>query len=99
MPSRHKRKRHRRTAEATAPAPESQGGWGAGYPTSLSDLVLLRKAINEGWPVPFQVRLAIVSELGGEIKSPDVRRALSVARSFLAMDRANICNETLGRAG
>ena len=89
MPSRKKRKRDRRRAEATAQAPKTQGGWGAGLPTSRDDLVLLQQAINEDWPVPDKVRQAIVRELGEEIESSEVRRVLSVARSFLAMSSAN----------
>ena len=74
-----------------------RGGWGAGAPTSLSDLVLLRRAINEDWPIPDNVRRAIVGELEDEIESPDVRRLLSVARSFLAMDSSNIRAERARR--
>lgn len=96
MPSRRKRKRQRRNAEATAKGPGTCRGWGQGAPTSLSDLVLLRRAINENWPVPYNVRLAIVGELEAEIESPDVRRVLSVARSFLAMEGANIRAERIG---
>jgi hypothetical protein len=90
MPSRRKRKRQRRNAEATANGPGTRGGWGQGLPTTLSDLVWLRRAINEDWPVAADVRQAIVGELEAEINSPDVRRLISVARSFLAMEDANI---------
>ncbi len=98
MSSRRKRKRERRRAEATAKGPESRGGWGKGVPRTLSDLVLLRRAINEDWLVPDNVRQSIVRELAAEIKSPDVRRCLSVARTFLAMDSANIRAERFGPA-
>ena len=90
MPSRRKRKRERRKAEATAHCPGTCGGWGGGLPTTLDDLVLLRRAINEDWPVPPNVRRAIVDELAGEISSLGVRRAFSVIRTFLTMDRANL---------
>ncbi len=94
--SRKKRKRDRRRAEATAKAPKTQGGQGGGIPTSRADLVLLRQAINEDWPVPDKVRQVIVRELGDEIESSEVRWVLSVARSFLAMESANIRAEKIG---
>ena len=91
MPSRRKRKRERRKAEATAHSPGTCGGWGDGLPTTLSDLVLLRRAINEDWPVPDNVRQAICDELAEEeLESSEVRRLISVVRTFLAMDRANM---------
>jgi hypothetical protein len=90
MPSRRKRKRERRKAEATANAPASKGGWGQGVPTRLSDLVLLRRSINEDWPIPAPVRQAIVDELGAELGTPDLRRTASILRAFLAMERANL---------
>ena len=91
MPSRKKRKRYRqRIAEATAKTPRTCGGWGQGVPTTRSDLVLLSHAINEDWPVPENVRLAIVAELGGEIGTKDARRFLAVTRVFLAMQAANL---------
>ena len=88
MSSRRKRKRDRPKAEATVESPKALGGWGNGLPTSLSDLVLLRRAINDGWPVPAMVRAAIMSELENEIQSTDRRRMLSVAKTLLVMERA-----------
>jgi len=96
MTSRRKRKRERRKTEATAQRPETPGGWGQGLRNTLCDLVLLRRAINEDWPVPCDVRRAIVGELECDIESPDVRRRLSAARSFLAMEGANIRAEKIG---
>ena len=58
-------------------------------PTSLSDLVLLRRAINQDWPVSAAVRQAIVDELGEGLESNDVRRTISIARTFIAMDWAS----------
>lgn len=95
MPSRKKRKRYRLRTAATASGPGTCGGWGQGLPTSRSDLVLLRKAINQDWPVPDNVRLAIVGELNCEIGSPDGHWFLAVARSFVAMEAANIRDENL----
>ena len=96
MPSRRKRKRERRKAEATARCPGTLGGWGQGLPTSLADLVLLRRAINENWPVPENVRRAIIGELESEIGHSDGRRSLSIARSFIDMEGANIRAEKNG---
>lgn len=96
MPSRCKRKRERRKAEATAHSPGTCGGWGDGVPTALADLVMLRRAINEDWPVPVSVRQAIIDELGTEIESSESRRVLSVVRSFLTMESANIRAERMG---
>ena len=65
-------------------------------PTSLTDLALLRRAINEDWPVPDNVRRAIVGELVDETESSDGRRKLSVVLSFLAMHGANVRAESIG---
>jgi hypothetical protein len=54
----------------------------------------LRHAIRDGWTVPQNVRRAIVGELAAEFVSgfglSDSRRVLSIARAFLAMDRADL---------
>jgi uncharacterized protein (UPF0147 family) len=76
--------------------PETYGGWGEGLPTSLSDLVLLRRAINEDWPVPDNVRRAIIRELEGEFESPNARVQVSIVKSFLAMEDANLRDIRLG---
>jgi len=83
------------TADERRRPRKPQRPWG-GLPTTLADLVMLRRAINEDWPVPDKMRQAIVSELGDEIDSLEVRRALSVARLFLAMSSANIRAERNG---
>jgi hypothetical protein len=89
MPSRRKRKRGRREAEATAKTP---GGWGQGAPTTNADLLLVRQAIREDWPVPDEVRRAITEELlqevGTDANNVDVRRFVAIARVILAMARA-----------
>jgi hypothetical protein len=58
--------------------------------TNRADLALLRRAIKEDWPVPASVRQSIVEELAGEIETPDVRRLLSVAQTFVAMEESNL---------
>ncbi len=59
-------------------------------PTTKSDLVMLRRAIREGWLVPDSVRRAIIDELTAEISTSDVWRFLAVSKVFLAMRQANI---------
>lgn len=88
MASRRNRKRERLRAEATAP-PKVCGGWGQGLPTSLADLVLLRRAINQDRPVSAPVRQAIVDELGEGLESNNVRPTISIARTFIATDLAS----------
>jgi hypothetical protein len=94
MPSRKKRKRDRLRAEATAKAPETLGGWGGELSTTLADLVWLRRAIRENWPVPQAVRQSIVDELFAEVKALNGRYLNSVVRTALAMEDANIQAET-----
>jgi hypothetical protein len=90
--SRRKRKRERRRAEATAKAPGTRGGWGQGAPTTKANLLLVRQAIRENWPMPDDVRRAIIEELFQEVDtdSSDVRRFLAIMRVILAMVKANI---------
>ena len=90
MPSRRKRKRLRQQAEATAKTPRTRGGWGQGVPATRSDLVLLRQAIHEDWPVPDDVWRAVVGDLLDDLESPDTRRIVSVARVFLAAEQGNL---------
>ncbi len=89
MSSRRKRKRERRIAEATANLLNPQGGWGE---STKADLLLIRQAIREDWPVPDDVRRAIIEELFQEVDTDcsDVRRFLAIVRVFLAMVKANI---------
>ena len=90
MASRRRRKRERRLAEANANAPRCPGGWGRDASLSLSDLILLRQAINQNWPVPSETRAAIVAKLSEELNTASPRRFLSIAASLAAMDAANI---------
>jgi hypothetical protein len=106
MPSRRKRKRYQRMAEATANSLKSCGGWGQGVPTTLFDLVKLRRAIREGWPVPLAVRQAIVEELYGDLVSSlegdsnfDFGRfAISRVRCVVEMEGINQAIEIAERA-
>jgi hypothetical protein len=97
MSSRRKRKRKRQLAEATVQTPKTRGGWGHGAPTTLTDLVCLRRAIREGWPVSADIRQAILDELcddmlpsiDGDSGSGSVRRLLSCVRSVIEMGSVN----------
>ena len=90
--SRRKRKRGRRIAEATAIPLEPVGGWGQGLPTTNAELLLIRQAIQEDWPVPDDVRRAIIEELFQAVDTDcsDVRRFIAIVRVILAMGKANI---------
>ncbi len=58
-------------------------------PTTRAGLVLLRRAINEDWPVPYDVRKAIVDKLSRDIDQvSDVRRFMGVVEVFAAMRSA-----------
>jgi hypothetical protein len=59
-------------------------------PTTLSDLVLLRRAIRADWPISEDVRQAIVDELGDELGTSNQRRSIALLRTFLAMADANL---------
>lgn len=89
MPSRQKRKRARRRAEATASNPHSAGGWGHGLPVSRSDLLLVRKAIRLGWPVPARVRQAVVEDVCDAAMGDDLRRSLAAVRVLLDCEDDN----------
>ncbi len=103
MPSRRKRKRGRRLAAGESQLPAGQpgdreatrqGGRGdtAGIweNASRGDLVLLRHAIREDWPVPKERRRPILDEVFQLLHSKNPRVAIGVARVFLEADRANL---------
>ena len=72
--------------------PGNRWGLGEGTPTTNADLLLIRQAIREDWPVPDDARRAIIEELFQEVDTDcsDVRRFLAIVRVFLAMVKANI---------
>lgn len=85
------RKRYRRqlAAEATAASP-LLGGWGKGSDLRPGDLLLIRKAIREGWDTPQAVRDAIVRDV--VMRALDVRRprlTLAVIRCAIDMVKSN----------
>ena len=83
--------------ETRAPAPDCPsltGGWGAAAElwsdVSRGDLVLLRHAVQENWPIPVERRPPIIEALENMIGNTDARRTIGIVRVFLAMDRANL---------
>ncbi|MBA3483929.1 MAG: hypothetical protein H0T51_19155 [Pirellulales bacterium] len=91
MPSRKKRKRHRRRAEATATRPESQGGWGTGYPVTRRDLAMARRAIRENWPAPAAVRAAVIADICEVALTDDapLRVQISAVRTVIDAEAVN----------
>jgi hypothetical protein len=99
MASRRRRKRGRRRAAEPAgrgdrlPAPRP-GGQGAGCglwrDATRSELLLLRQAINQGWPIPPARRGPILADALASHDSADSRRAIAMCRVLLAAHRANI---------
>jgi hypothetical protein len=60
--------------------------------TSRSDLVTLRKAIHEGWLVPESTRGALAAAVMAKLDAGDTddRMAIALARTFVAMEEANV---------
>ena len=83
MPSRKKRKRDRRRAEATAEAPVLKGGWGKGSDLRPGDLLLIRRAVREGWPTPPAVCDAIIRDV--------VTAALEAEKPRLTLAAVRVC--------
>jgi hypothetical protein len=115
MPSRRRRKRYRRLAAKAGLRGDRQrpptddlgslaeGGWGTlcgdWESASLSDLRLLRQAINENWPVPPDRRgplmAAVLSQLHREDRSD--RLTLAVCQVAVAAVRHNLNQEAAER--
>ena len=95
MPSRKKRKRDRRRAEATAQEPQALGGWGDPAPVNPSDLLLIRQAIREGWPVPPHIRWQITKRMLDLFDSneADLRMKAALARCVIRMELDNADRE------
>jgi hypothetical protein len=93
MQTRTKRYRARlKMAKATANSPECWGLWGQGSPVTRSDLLLLRRAIREDWPVPEHVREAVIHDVVA-IATDDTsgpRMWVSAARVIIEMEAANM---------
>jgi hypothetical protein len=81
MPSRKKRKRDRRRAEATAEAPVLRGGWGKSSEIRPGDLLLIRQAIREGWDTPPDAAAAIINDVvGAAVESKKPRLTIAACR-------------------
>ena len=92
MASRRKRKRKRRNAEATAASTHNRrGGWGQGLPVAAADMLLVRQAIREGWPVAPEVRSAVVSDISliAREEGAERRRVVAAIRVLLAAAKSN----------
>jgi hypothetical protein len=97
MPSRRRRKRYRRRAEkhgfvhiADNPLLGGVGGrlCGDWANASRSDLLLLRKAIKEDWPVPVERRRPLLDAVFAQLSREDisVRLALAIIQVAVAAD-------------
>ena len=97
--SRRKRKRERRLAAKAEcrgdrpEAPSGETGWGVGgrFPgicdeASRSDLLLLRRAIREDWPVSPDRRLQILDEVLSPLKLHELTDREKLARAWVAID-------------
>jgi hypothetical protein len=90
MPSRRKRKRGRRPEARRGDRGIPLGGWGD---PSLGDLVLLRRAVREGWPVQPATAGHIVEALGSLIDSARPRLLISIGKTFVAIVAVNMAAE------
>jgi hypothetical protein len=103
--SRRKRKRERlressageaaapnepRAAPTPPPSGNRCGGWGRSAEFARGDLVTIRKAIREGWPVSRKVRRQIVHLLVQQGLDGSPRMSVAAVRTLLAADRANL---------
>jgi hypothetical protein len=94
MPYRTRReRRYRRKAKAAAAKPQSAGGWGQGSDIRPGDLLLIRKAIREGWDVPAATRYTIAVRMYELFEVADVRMSLAIVRTILAMAADNQATE------
>lgn len=86
MESRRKRKRGRRSKRARANA-GLRGDWAN---ASRSDLVLLRTAIHNGWPIPDSHKGPLLEAIRPLLETSDERLGLAVVKVFLAASEANV---------
>jgi hypothetical protein len=97
VPSRRRRKRHRRQAQAgrgdrlgapESPGPEGSCGLWRGAPPR--ELRLLLSAIRQGWPVPFDRRGPILDEIFDGLDEADGRRVALVGRIVITAAQASL---------
>ena len=90
--SRRQRKRHRQalTAAATADALYFAGGRGRSLEISPSDLLLVRRAVREGWATPQDVCDAIVAQLIKDLPTATGRRVNAIGRFVVDAERCDV---------
>jgi hypothetical protein len=89
MPSRKKRKRDRRRAEATAEAPVLRGGWGRGSEIRPADLLLIRQAVREGWETDPDKGAAIIQDVVvSAMESQEARLTIAAVRVLIDVVKA-----------
>jgi len=104
MPSRRTRKRYRRSAgqaigaeaaergdRESPPLQESRGALGGGclHP-GKANLRLIGCAIRHDWPLPPEMRQALVHHLIGVMRTRKARNTLAAARCAVAAEQANL---------
>src|SRR5262245_16093855 len=90
MPSRRRRKRYRGATEAARGDRQPRRPHGVWGDATLGDVVLLRTAIREYWPVHPDVASRIIEDVYSLLDSDNVRFLISVTKTFLAITRANM---------
>ncbi len=82
---------------ATGVGGQLRGDW---KNASLSDLILLRKAIKENWPVPLENRRPLIEAVASILRLEDgsYRRAASACQVILAAEEHNQKLHELDRA-
>jgi len=69
--------------------------WGS---ASLSDLILLRKAIKENWPVPSERRRPLLEAVFSNLNSENARLVISACQVALTAEEHNQKLDELERA-
>ena len=88
MSARRRRQHERRRGKTAPPAlPPSVGVWSD---AARAELLLLRRAIREGWPVPAARRPGILAEALTLARSADERLTLAAVRVFIDADRVSL---------
>ncbi len=60
---------------------------------SRSDMVLIRKAIANNWPVSQETRVRVIAGMFNAMESGHARKTIAVGRTAVAMEAANIRSE------
>ena len=61
------------------------GGWGIGCTLKRSDLLMIQRALRQGWPIPDDTLRAIREQLRSEIKTCKTHTFLRLAETILMM--------------